>query len=505
MDNISEKSNGIRYQIKKLGKHTAIYGLGTALGRAISFLLIPLYTHFLTPKDYGVLQLVYLTTEFISILIGLRLSATVFKFFHEAGDIDSRKSVVSTAMIGVIVLGTAIIGVLLFSSSWLSELILGQRDDRILISIALFTLWLQLPIGVFNSYIQVKEKSILFVSISVVRVILSASLNIYFVAFLKIGVLGILLSGLLIECMAFLVAIPYLLSNNGLRFSWHWCKRMLRYSLPLIPASVSSIITHASDRYFIRIYMSLADTGVYTLGYKLGNSIHSFCYVPFSQIWNARRFAIEKDPDAGNIYARICTYFVALMSFVGLGMSIFSIEIINIMAPVEYVKAAKIMPLIVLCYIIYAMEDHLSTGLWLRKRTEGIALASIVSGVFCIILNFVLIPEYGTFGAVISTLISFCSRDIILFWSSNKVYYIPFEWGRLSVIFLICITLYVLTLYISFLCLPLRILVKMVLWASYPVIFIKYTTSEKEKAVIKSINTKLKNKAIGLLSRRRET
>jgi O-antigen/teichoic acid export membrane protein len=104
---------------------------------------------------------------------------------------------------------------------------------------------------------------------------------------------------------------------------------MLRFSLPLLPASLANMVVHASDRYFVREFISLSETGIYTLGYKIGNSIHSLFYVSFSQIWNARRYAIEQDPGAGLIYAKICTYFTVLMSFVGLGLSLFSQEIIR--------------------------------------------------------------------------------------------------------------------------------------------------------------------------------
>jgi O-antigen/teichoic acid export membrane protein len=478
---IEKEKQGLRYQIGKIGKHGAVYGLGSISSRVVAFFLIPLYTHFLTPADYGVLQLIGITIEVMSVIIGLRLAVTVFRFYYEAEEDNTKKTVVSTALIGVLIMGTGLVAPILVIAPWMSSLILEGEQQAWLLRIALISLWFQLPISVVTSYIQVKEKSVFFVSVSLSRLLFSVLLNIYFVAIAKIGVLGILMSTLIVDVIAGSVLIPYCISLNGINLSWSWVKKMLRFSVPLIPGSLASMATHASDRYFIRGYLSLADTGIYSLGYKMGNSIHGLLYVPFSQIWNARRFAIEKDPDAKVIYAKICTYFISFMCFTGIGISLFATDIVALISPKEYGQAAHIIPLIVLCYIVYATEDHVSTGIWLSKKTERIASATIFAAVINLCMNFLLIPKFGMYGAVVSTLVTFVCRNAGLYLMANKLFPIPFEWGKLFGILFLCAILYMIGEQLSELNVYIRSIIKLGLWFSYLPVFLMIFLKKHER------------------------
>ncbi len=463
---------GLGHQIRTLAKHGAVYGLGTALGKLIGFFLIPLYTHYLTPADYGFLQLVYLSLEIVSVIVGLRLASSIFRFYHEASDTAARAEVLSTAMITVLVLGTSVILVMILFASHGASIVLGGTGDTTLLRLALLSLLAQLYIGVVTAYIQVTEKSLLFFVISTSRLLFAVGLNIFFVAVLRRGVWGVILAGLIADATAAAILIPYFVRCNGLRFSWTACKKQLRFGIPLIPGSLASIVTHASDRYFIKAYFSLADTGIYSLGYKMGTSIHSLMYVPFSMIWNARRFAIEKEADAARIYARVATAFMALLTFLGLGISLFAADLIGAIAPGEYARAAEILPLIVLCYVIYALEDHVSTGLWLHKRTGMISAATVLSGGVNLALNFTLIPRFGMYGAVAATLASFIIRIVVLFLFARRFYRIPFEWGRLGGLLFGGIGIFLLGQELSDLNSFLATGIRIALWIGYPCAFV---------------------------------
>jgi O-antigen/teichoic acid export membrane protein len=219
----------------------------------------------------------------------------------------------------------------------------------------------------------------------------------------------------------------------------------------------------------------------------MGNSIHGFFYVPFSQIWNTRRFVIEKEPDAKRIYAKVCTYFIGAMTFVGLGMSLFAKDIVKIISSREYWDAGLIIPLVVLSYVVYAMEDHLSTGIWLKKKTERISVVVLLSGAVNIGLNFVLIPYLGMYGAVLSTLLSFMVRNVGLYYLSNQLYPIPFEWGRLSFIFGISIILYLIGNSFQGLNLWVGVLTDLGLWICFPLVVYVFILNREEKEGVKNI------------------
>jgi len=493
----SRGSGALSRHLKELGKHGAIYGLGSMMSRLVGFLLIPLYAHFLTPADYGVLQLIYITTETVAIISGLKLSVAMFRLYHEADTPGERNAVISTALIGGLGLGVLLIGPLLLISPWLAGFILEGEGQGVLFRIAVSSLCLQFPSSIVMSYLQIKERSLLYVGITTSRLIVSVGLNIYFVVVLRSNVIGILMAGLLIDVVSSAILIPWVFSRCGFHFSPVWFREMIQFGLPLVPGSLASMVTHASDRYFIRAYLSVAAAGVYSLGYKMGSSIHSFFYVPFGQIWNSRRFVIEKEPEARRIYAKVCTYFIGIMSFVGLGMSLFAKDIIMIISSDKYWDSAGIIPFVVLSYVVYSLEDHVSTGSWLKKRTGGIGVVVLVSGAVNIGLNFVLIPLFGMYGAVLSTLLSFLMRNVGLYYLSNQLYPIPFEWGRLSTMFLVGILLYVISTQIASSNLSLNLFLKWCLWISYPIfLWFGKVIQEEEKSELRKYFMKARNRLL---------
>ena len=483
--------HGLIFQLKKLLSHGVIYGIGSVSSRVVGFLLLPLYTYYLSPSDYGTLQLVYLTVESLSIVISMRLAVTIFRFYYESKDEIERNTVISSALLSVLIVATIILAPLFFLSPWLAKIILSDSNLAIFFYISIISLWMSLSTAVVDNYIQLREKSVLYVSLSLSRLFAMCILNIYFIAYAKIGVVGILISSLIVDSLSFFIMIPLLLKIVGVRFSLYWLRKMLRFGVPLVPSSIANTVIHASDRYFIKAYFSLAETGIYTLAYKMGNSIHSLFYVSFSQIWNARRFAIfNETAEAPLIYAKVCTYLISLMAFVGLGMSLFAKDVIHVMSPEIYWEAARIMPAVILCYVIYAIEDHISTGIYLSKKTERYSLMKILSGVINIILNFILIPKYGMYGAVCSTLLTFLIFNIGLYCLGRGLYHIPFEWGRLSLVLLIFISFYFFSLLFTSTNIAISLITKMIIWFSCPIfMWVVSLVRDDEKKFLRELVT----------------
>ena len=89
----------VPFRMARVGRHTLVYGAGLLLGKAVAFVMLPLYTRYLTPADYGVMQLVDMTLEIVSIFAGTRIAAGVFRYYHKAENEAGRRAVLSTAAI----------------------------------------------------------------------------------------------------------------------------------------------------------------------------------------------------------------------------------------------------------------------------------------------------------------------------------------------------------------------------------------------------------------------
>lgn len=478
----------LKSELKKVLKHAPVYSLGNILSSVAGFLLIPVYTRFFSPADYGILQLVVLTSDTFGIFVGLKISETMIRIYFESEDPEQRKLIISTGLINVLLVCILIIIPLVASGNILAKIILDDVGFGYLFRIAfigiIFNVLAQIPFA----YMQIREKSLLFIVLSISKLIVAISLNIYFVVFLKIGVLGIVLSTLITSLLYFIITVPYLLKQIGLRYSWKWSKQILRFGLPYIPSTLADRVTHHSDRYFLRYYLSLSDVGIYSLGYRIGSIIHNVFNVSLFRILNVRILAIHKSENAPEIIARMATYTTIFLFFIGLGLSVFAKDIIMIMVPVEFWDAYKIIPPICLCYIIFSLENYFVQPMLILKKTERLFYVNIATAIINISMNYLLISAFGIYGAILATFLSLVFKELGFFFIGKGLFPIPYEWKRLSSIVVAALILYLLSESFSDLELYLRLLCNIALWLSFvPLLWVSGIINGEEKKEVGKI------------------
>lgn len=425
------KSFKIKTELKGLFRHGAIYGLAGILSRLVGFIMIPVYTHYLSPSDYGINELVGLTTEVIGIVLGLGISDAIYRFYYDKSENHTPNMVFSTACVGVTVSSFFLLGFIALFSGPIAAVILEESSQYIFILLALITLWFNQQVNFVYTYLRITESSTKYLYISLLKLIMALSLNIIFIVVMRMGVLGLFISNCITAALFALCLYPNLLRRVGIGFYWSIAKKMLRFSMPVIPSNLASLVVSASDRYFVKTFISMADAGIYSLGYKLGNVVFYLVRVPFMQIWDPRKYALYSQNAPKEIFAQVATYFAGMMIFTGLGISIFVQDLIQVISPAEYWDAAHYVPAVTLCYIIYAMDHHVGFGILIAKKTEYWTMVNLSMGAINIGLNFLLIPAYGVWGAVGATFISLTFKVTCLYLIGKRFYYIPFEWPRL--------------------------------------------------------------------------
>ncbi|MCB0324877.1 MAG: oligosaccharide flippase family protein, partial [Bdellovibrionales bacterium] len=179
--------------IKQVAKNSLIYGLGDLLTKLVGFLLIPLYTHYLTTAEYGVLELLDLTSYIVGFLLAMGIAQAVMRFYFEYESEEERNRVVSVALLTVWLASAGGLVVLQVCAPWFSEAVFQSADYgphfRILFATLAVTISNEIPL----QYLRIRQLAVRFISISLCRVSLSLSLNILFIVFYGLGVQGILL------------------------------------------------------------------------------------------------------------------------------------------------------------------------------------------------------------------------------------------------------------------------------------------------------------------------
>ncbi len=429
-------------ELKVISRHSGIYGLSNILNRIVSLILLPVYTHYLTPADYGLMDLLYFTTAFIGIVLEMGINSAVSRFYFESEDQKKRNLIISTAFYGFGVGSTVIVLIFIGGSRFLTELIFKESAYTHLMIVALAGLALEVYIQAAYTYIRVQQRSHVLMIISVIRLIMQLSLNILFLVYFEMGVLGILLGTLISNFVLALFLVPFVLRETGLGFSREKLVEMIRFGLPLIPSNIMSYIVNVSDRYFLNAFTNLSMTGIYTLGYRFGILVNEFVASPFGQIWMPRRFAYFQKEDSERIFARIFTYFCLASFFVGLGISVLTKDVIKIISNEAYWDAHLVVPVIILSYIIASFQMHFNIGILIKKKTKYIMYINITTAIANLVLNYFLIKEYNIWGAAYATIISFILKTSLFYIISNRMIKIAIEWGRIIKILAVSGVLY---------------------------------------------------------------
>ena len=460
-------AGGVAAELKVVSKHSSVYGLANLLNRVVSFLLLPLYTHYLTPADYGTLDLLYFATAFIGMIVDLGIGASLSRFYFDSEDQKERNLAVSSAFYGFGVGSGILILFFISISSFLSDLvfratsqmnfviwILSRLSDATpialphnytgLLILSLAGLSLDIFVDVSYNYMRIRQRSIHLTVVALSRLIMQIGLNVLFIVGLGWGVAGILLSALIVNGVLVAYLLPMTLREVGAQFSWPKLKGMITYGLPLIPSNILAYIVNVSDRFFVNAYVGLTQTGLYTLGYRFGILVNEFVSSPFAQIWVPRRFEMFQKEDAERVFARIFTYFTGALFFVGLGISVATKDVIKIMSEKAFWDAYLVVPVIVLSYIVSSFQMHFNVAILFKKKTKYLMYINFVTGGINIVLNFVMISRWGMWGAAWATLICFVIKVVLVYLVGNWLVRIAIEWSRVFKLVAIAAVMYFL-------------------------------------------------------------
>ncbi|HPR73407.1 MAG TPA: oligosaccharide flippase family protein [Bacteroidales bacterium] len=472
--------------LKKIGEHTFIFGIGNIIQGAISFLLLPVYLHYLTPYDFGILALLDIINMLFGSIILQGIPTALFRSYsydYVGQDIE-QKEAVGTAFIYILISSFVFFGVLGLCAPYITHVVFKDSNPVSLVRLIFLTGFLYSVTNIPFVVMRAKLQSRLMITISILRGLSTIILNVFFVAYMKMNVEGIVWGNLIPTAVMFFIT-PLLLKNDILwRLSFSKLKTMLSFGWPLVPSFIASWILSSTDRYFIEHLSTTSELGLYSLGFKIASIMTLVFLQPFQIAWPAVFFPKANDSDAISIFQRFTTYFMLLGCGFGLGLILGAEPLIKIMGTKEYWSAYMVVPLVVFSLMlgVGGFQEILNAGLYLKNKTKYIAVITILGAVINVAFNVVLIPHFGMMGAATATMISSFMMVVFTYIASSKFYKIKFQTFRLLHVLIVIIALMIVNLLTHTTSLIAMIFIKTLLLMSYPVLLYStgfFTKDEK--------------------------
>ncbi len=385
---------------KKLLSNTALLAVGTFGSKLLVFLLMPLYTAWLTTAEYGTAELISGIANFLIPVACLGVSTGVFRF-AAAGESD-REAVFSGSM-ALLLLG---LGAFLLLSPLLL-LIEYCRGYVLLIVAYVFFADLQ---AVCAQYLRAIDRTSLFAGQGILNTALTVGFNILFLRVFSLGAEGYILSVILgnLVTTAFLIFYAKLwrvfhLSKVRRRMVWE----LFCFSLPMVPTTLCWLITDLSDRAMVTAICGESANGIYSAAYKIPTVVNLVSGI-FLQAWQFSAVAESSDgEECSRFYSRVFSGFLSLVMLGAGGLMLLSPLLCRLLLNSAYFGAATYMPTLLCAVALEALVSFLASVYLVRKKSMHSFVTALLGAILNIVLNAILIPRMGALGAAVATLASY--------------------------------------------------------------------------------------------------
>jgi len=414
--------------LRRLATTGAAYTAASILSKLIAVALLPLYTRYLSPDDYGAAEVMFATVVAISIVVRFGLIEAVMRFYYK--DDEDPDRVVASTFAALFWLSTVAALAALPLAGPISEALLDEPAPD-LARLAIGGLWVLTMHEYLLTLFRLEERARAFFLTTILNVLAAIGLTVVLVVVAGEGARGLLL-GSYASGAAFVAALIVVHRHRlSLLFERALLLRLLRFGLPTMPAEVSLYLLNVIDRIIIVRTVGLAEAGLYSLAVKFAQAVNVLVR-GFQLAWPPLAYSIRDDEEARRFYATVVTLFVAGCTLVVTGMWLFSRWIVRALADPRYFDSYEAVGLISIAVTLYALYLVMVVILGRTGRTEFNLPAALGGLAVNVVLNLLLVPSLGIVGAGLALVASYLVVAGLMYRFTQRLFPIPYQWGRLA-------------------------------------------------------------------------
>jgi len=431
--------------------HTLVFGFGGILAQLVPFILFPLYTNYLSPAEYGILDVIQRASGLINTVMmigGIRLAALTF--YRQAKTEEERHKVAVTISLTLwLFVAGAIVLVGIFSRQ---IDMLTKIGDLKLLTFGVATALLESLIIVPMALTQARLESVRFVLTNLAMLLARLVLCIYFVVWLELGCYGVLLS----QCWV-CVVFGILLMLRELRIGsicpdfTKW-RDIFQFCWPFIPTGIIWFMIQYSDRYFLTHYgpyeslgMAHAAIGLYSLAFQIAGIADCLSSTPMGRVWAAQMYDVYKHPDAKDRFGAFALRIMFVHMFVVLGLCIFAREAITAICAPSFFPAAFLVPIAGIQLCLSVFMGQMECTYYITKKTHYKTINCIV--VLPCIIGFMalLVPKYGIMGAAIASTSAAVINTVATYFITQRLFAVRYPFQRMAILITLAVACYFLS------------------------------------------------------------
>jgi len=439
--------------VRQIFSDAVIYTIGSVFNRLLPFLLLPLYTLYFNPTEYGVFSLIYSFWFFAIVFYLYGMETSFQKFFIEAKTHEERRTVFSSTMLFSLVT-SVIFSVIIFAlAGFISVKLTGNTDHTTLIKFLALLLVIdalyRFPMILINSL----QKAKLYSTINAIAVVINVIVNIYLIVYAGQGIEAIFYSYIISYTFLLMVSFYFARDYFVFKIDTIKIKSLLKTAHLFLYYGLFLISIDLIDRFILEYFKGTAEVGIYSACYRIG-IVMNLVITGFKVAWTPFFLHLKEDESNKEIFSKVFTYFcygglVAFLTFSLLADELVQLNVAGYTLLNEsYWGGLVIVPYILLAYLFSGLYLNLNVAAFFQNKIKYLIISAAAGCLSNIALNFILIPPYSMVGAAIATLLSYMIMFFVLYYFSQRIYRINYDWKPIIKAAILTAALYFANIYI---------------------------------------------------------
>jgi O-antigen/teichoic acid export membrane protein len=411
---------------------STVYGIANLGIRALNFLLLPIYTRFLTPADYGVMVLAETLAAFLVSIVSLGFDASIQRlYFRHVDDSEALSGYVGSALKFALVLEIGFLVLALTAGPWLEHTIAPTAAVPFrYIAMALATAVATQFFGYRLVLYQAERRPWGYAILALLSFGLTASLTIALVVYARRGVTGMLGGKLVAAAICLIVAVFLARHALGSRFHWAYVRETIAVGSPLVPHLLMALGLVSADRFILAYYRDLREVGLYAVAYTFG-MIMSLVTMSLSQAWAPIYYDLARKGEEGRqVLSKMCAGLIVMLTAVACFGALIAQDFVARFLDHRYASAGRVVPWIIGAYLAHSLFSMFALAAMQARRTTLIMGASFVALVVNTVLNFALIPRWGMYGAAYATLVAYVIEAFVMYVLAQGIFRLEYDLPR---------------------------------------------------------------------------
>jgi O-antigen/teichoic acid export membrane protein len=399
------------------------------ISRVVAVFLLPVYTRYLEPSDLGAVGvLIALTAVLVTILRG-GISSAFFRFYFDSQEPERRRVVLRTSFWFTMASATAGLAAGLLLAEPIADALVDGRTN--LVRAAFVGLWAQMNYEQLTALFRVEERSLGFLAASLVNIAVTVTATVLLVVVWKQGALGVIVGNFTGTLVVYLALLGYRREQLGLSFDRPLLRDMQRFGLPLVPSALALIAINFGDRFFLTRLADLTEVGLYEIGVRIASAM-VLLLTAFRTAWPAFAYSIDDEDEARRTYAFVLTYLVVIASWLALTLGLLAPWLVRLLTQPEFYEGADVVAPLAFASALFAGYVVVSIGVGRARRTGMNWAVTGAAALLNVVLNLILVPEYGMRGSAAATVVSFALLFALMVWRAQKVFPVDYQWRRVA-------------------------------------------------------------------------